>query len=271
VAAATQPPSLDFALDRASAYVDRFEQNFAQVIGDEDYRQHVTGTMYRRAEDRRTQSEMLFLWMAPQHDWLTVRNVRNVDGQPIPDSEHKLTSALADTTEAPLSQLRRLRDESARFNIGRTFRNVNYPTMALHVLEAKYRPRFRFTIEDRDRIDGIDTWRIAYDEQQTPTLIQNEHGESLFAHGRLWTSTADGTVLRTTLSVTIPFSQTTMSTEVDYRRDVKLAMWVPGRMRETIVQRAQEPTKKSVVSERIQCTATYTNYRRFETSGRIIP
>jgi len=269
LATAQPAPPIAPLLDRASAYVDRFEHDFAQVIGDEDYRQRVSGAMYRRAETRRTQAEMLFLWMPAPRDWLTVRNVRSVDGQPIPDSEHRLTSAMADTTEPPLAQLRRLRDESARFNIGRTFRNINYPTMALHVLEEKYRPRFRFTVERREKVDGVETWRIAYDEQQAPTLIQNEHGESLYAHGRLWTSAVDGTILRTTLEVTIPWSGTTMSTDVDFRRDAKLAMRVPGRMRETIVQHADR--RPTVVTERIQCTATYSNYRRFETFGRIVP
>ena len=269
-----QPPlatPLATMLDRAAAYVDRFEHDFAQVISDEDYRQHVGGAMYRRAESRRTQAEMLFLWMAPQHDWLTVRNVRVLDGKPIPNSENKLTAALAPTTEAPLTQLRRLRDESARFNIGHTFRNVNYPTMALHVLEDKYRLRFGFAIEGREKIDGVDTWRVAYHEEQAPTLIQNEHGRNLFSRGRLWIADADGRIVRTTLDVEIPDTDTTMSTTVDYRRDAKLAMWVPGRMRELIEQRAQDPGRgRAVVSERIDCTAEYTNYRRFETSGRII-
>jgi len=273
LAAAVPPPTpaIDGLLDRASAYVGRFEREFAQVISDEDYRQRVSGAMYRRAETRRTQAEMLFLWMEAQHDWLTVRNVRVIDGKPIPNSENKLMSALAPTTEAPLAQLRRLRDESARFNIGHTFRNVNYPTMAIHVLEEKYRPRFGFAIEERERIDGIEAWRVAYHEEQTPTLIQSERGQNLFARGRLWIADADGRILRTTLEVEISANDTTMSTTVDYRRDAKLAMWVPGRMHELIEQRAAVPAQgRAILSERIECTAEYTNYRRFETSGRII-
>jgi len=270
IAAAVQPPPLEALLDRASAYVDRFEHDFAQVIGDEDYRQHVSGAMYRRAENRRTQAEMLFLWMAPQHDWLTVRNVLVVDGTPVPNAEHRLTAAFGPTSEAPLVQLRRLRDESAKFNIGRTFRNVNYPTMALHVLEEKYRARFRFTLGGREKVDGVDAWRIAYAEEGRPTMIQSERGDNLFAHGQLWASASDGTIVRSTLEVSIPATDTAMRTTVDYRRDAKLAMWVPGRMHESIEQRAQGAAKRDIVSERIECTATYTNYRRFETSGRVI-
>jgi hypothetical protein len=53
--------------------------------------------------------------------------------------------------------------------------------------------------------------------------------------------------------------------EVDYRRDAKLDLWVPGRMHE-IYQRSFEST----ILERIDCVATYSNFRRFETSGRMI-
>jgi hypothetical protein len=48
-------------------------------------------------------------------------------------------------------------------------------------------------------------------------------------------------------------------------RDAKLKMWVPARMRETYVDRAGTRNE-----ERIECTATYSNFRRFETSARIV-
>jgi len=52
---------------------------------------------------------------------------------------------------------------------------------------------------------------------------------------------------------------------VTYQRDRKLDMWVPARMRETYLE-----TAASTVVERVSCEATYSNFRRFETSGRIV-
>jgi len=260
-------PAADPRLARAAEYIDRFERDFGQLIGDERYDQHVSGADYPHAERRRTQSEMLFVWMPRQGDWLTVRNVRSVDGRPIAGSERRLTDAIT-STDNPVARLRQLRDDSARFNIGRTFRNINYPTMALHFLEAKNQPRMRFVVEQRDTVAGVDGWRVGFTEQQTPTLVQDEHGESLYAHGTVWIADRDGTVLRTRLEIFVASAPTSMSATVDYGRDAKLSMWVPRRMREEYMQRVTEHGSR--IAERITATAIYTNYRRFETSGRII-
>ena len=50
---------------------------------------------------------------------------------------------------------------------------------------------------------------------------------------------------------------------VDYQHDPKLAMWVPSRMQEEYVVRGS-------AYDRIDCVATYSNFRRFETFGRLV-
>ncbi|HZT75568.1 MAG TPA: hypothetical protein VFA27_02860 [Vicinamibacterales bacterium] len=256
-------------LARAASYVDRFEHDFGQLISDEDYEQTVTGTAYRHDEHRRTQSEMLFLWMPQQHDWLTVRNVLRVDGRAVPDSEGRLSDALA-SADHSLARLRQLRDESARFNIGRTFRNLNYPTMALRVLESNNQPRFRFDAAVAENVDGRRAWKIAYREIDGPTMIQDEAGTSMYAHGFVWILD-DGTVVQTRLDMFEPTAPSSFSIVTSYARDATLALYVPARMREVYTQRPMVAGKLPRISEQITATATYTHYRRFETSGRIIP
>ena len=56
-----------------------------------------------------------------------------------------------------------------------------------------------------------------------------------------------------------------MEATVEVRTDPKLGMRVPVRMMETYQQRERGRT-----TERIDGTAAYSNFRRFETSGRII-
>ena len=252
---------------RAAAYVDRFEHEFGHLISDEDYEQKVTGSSYRHDLHRHTRAEMLFLWMPQQHDWLTVRNVLRVDGHPVPDSERRLTDALA-SADNPLARLRQLRDESARFNIGRTFRNLNYPTMALRVLESVNQPRFRFDASIAENVDGQAAWKIGFRELQGPTMIQDEAGTSMYAHGFIWIL-GDGTVVQTRLDMFHPDAPSSFSIVTAYARDAKLALHVPTRMREVYTQRAIVG-RASRITEQITGTATYTNYRRFETSGRII-
>jgi hypothetical protein len=54
------------------------------------------------------------------------------------------------------------------------------------------------------------------------------------------------------------------SVVVEYRRDPKLAMWVPSRMAEQYEQIGSN-------NDSIHCTATYGHFRRFETSSRLLP
>jgi hypothetical protein len=72
-------------------------------------------------------------------------------------------------------------------------------------------------------------------------------------------------VVRTRLQAQIPSSETVISVDVEYRRDGKFDMWVPSRMLESYEHRCQ-----SAVLEGISCVATYSNFRLFETSGRIV-
>ncbi|HVQ16178.1 MAG TPA: hypothetical protein VMS40_21400, partial [Vicinamibacterales bacterium] len=124
--------------------------------------------------------------------------------------------------------------------------------------------RFTFTIVGSERINGVETTAIAFDERSRPTFIQ-EDGADRFSRGRLWVAEADGAVVRTRLELRIPQRETTMTVEVDYRRDAKLDIWVPGQMREVY-----RHSRASTLVESIDCVATYSNFRRFETSGRII-
>jgi hypothetical protein len=80
------PPPLTRLLARAGDYVRRFEQDFALVVSDEDYRQHARGPSNIAPLHRRTRAEMLFMWLPDEAVWLTVRNVLTADGHPVPGS-----------------------------------------------------------------------------------------------------------------------------------------------------------------------------------------
>ena len=276
---AADRPTLAQLLTRAGEYVGRFQLEFAAIVSDEDYRQQVASRQYstpppatladvRRlrstSQQRRTRSEMLFLWMPDETAWLTVRNVLTVDGRPVPDSQNRLSDALGDTSVERRTRLRRLLNESARFNLGRIYRTLNFPTLALLYLDPALQSRFTFTSAGRERINGVETEKIVFDESSRPTFIQDK-GADLVSRGAMWVADADGTVVRTRLELRIPLRETVASIDVDYRRDARLDMWVPGHMHETYVQ-----SRASIRVESIDCVATYSNFRRFETSGRII-
>ncbi len=258
-----ESPALTEILNRTGEQVRRFEREFTLVISEEDYRQRADSQLIIGSKKRRTRAEMLFLWLPEERLWLTVRSVVSADGRPVPGSEGRLDSALRATGSDRLARIREVINDNARFNVGRTYRNFNYPTLVLSFLDPTLQPRFTFSLAGREHIHGVDAWKVKYEERGSPTVIQGD-GADRKSRGSVWIAVESGTVVRTQLAITIP-PGAWATVEVDYQRDAKLAMWVPAAMHETYMD-----VRGAVVREHIGGEATYSAFRRFETSGRVL-
>jgi len=270
---ASPQPSLQELLQRAGSYVRQLEDDFSAVISDEQYEQKVM--LRNRRALRRMASEMSFTWMPEAMMWLSVRDVLRVDGAAVADSRARLDSAMTDRTPGRTSQLLRLRDEGARFNIGRIGRNFSDPMLGLQVIDPNRQQRFEFGVAGRDRVRGVDTVQLTFAEQAHPTLIvRGTDGQDLPTHGDIWIGAADGVVRQTRLITDDSKSGTRATIAVTFGHDPKLDRWLPVRMDETYTQLSvmgglSNPTR-GVILERVDCVALYANYRRFETSGRLL-
>jgi hypothetical protein len=81
------------------------------------------------------------------------------------------------------------------------------------------------------------------------------------AQGTLWIEPSTGRVLQTTLEIIDSSVGLRGRVSVTYTSDARLGTMVPAEMRESYVTTA---------GEQIDCTATYSDFRRFETAGRLI-
>jgi hypothetical protein len=262
--AAAQDPSLASLLQQAADYTRHYEERFAVIIGDEQYEQRVGNGPYRGPRGLRTRkisSEMMFLWLVHERSWLSVRNVVSVDGDPIKDSQKRLDRLLSAAAPIGIAHLRQLRNEGARYNIGTIRRNFNDPMFPLQFLESEAQSRFAFALTGQETVDGIVTSKVTFDEQVTPTFVQDGNRD-LSSHGIFWIA-GDGRVLRTRFDVGNPLRALTATVIVDYRPDAKLDMLVPVTMHEFYVASGMPP-------EHIDCTARYSNFRQFETGARLI-
>lgn len=277
------------ALKRVGVRVRQFEKAFTYVICDETYRQHEV--KHFTQEDRELRSEMLFMWVPGDQVWLGARYVHTVDGKPVSDSYQRIEEALKVKGEDVAQRLRHLRDESARFNLGDIYRNFSDPTFVLLFLDPAYQDRFRFSVVGTETIAGESAQKVAFEEFARPTLI-TAGPTNIFSKGFVWVKEDDGTVLKTQLNLVVdatfnraapPMIRTstptgpqmtsfsgmgvaslTASIVVDYQFDPRLELWVPARMSERYDQTRPE--------RNISGVATYTNFRRFETSvGVIMP
>jgi len=265
--AAAEPPALADLLLQVGKYVRGFQHDFATVIGDETYLQReryaerVNGREKVSTAERTMRSEMLFLWMPQERDWLAVRNVLAVDGRNVSKSQERLDRLFASEAAIGVAKLRKMRDEGARFNIGTIRRNFNDPMFPLQFLEPPNQRRFTFTLAGAEQVGGVTTSKIKFEERARPTFIQDGRTD-LPSHGEVCVA-PDGSVMRTRLQIQNADRYISAFVMIDYRREASLDMLVPAKMQE--VYAAGAPY------ERVNGVATYSNFRRFETSARIVP
>ena len=264
-AAADDFPSI---FTRATAYVAEFKAQFAAVIWHEEYEQvdrlplqfGASGGRFTRASRRRLESEMLFIPADANATWLTVRDVIAVDGKPVP---RRLPEILA-ARDVRMRDLRALSAENGKYNIGAIARNFNEPTLALLFLESRYRARFEFSDGGSDLVDGQPVRRIQFTETTTPTVIRSEQRD-VRASGALLVEPASGRVLRTEMTLLQDQRSTRGHITVSYGMNAKLGRMVPVAMNEWYGYTWSRP------EEGTSCTAKYSDFRRFETTGRVVP
>jgi hypothetical protein len=253
-------------LSKAGQYVSQLEESWAVVMGDETYRQDV---WFRSAPGARgggthgltrtIQSEMLFMWLPDEDLWISVRNVLSVDRRPVTDSTQRLDKILSQPGFDYVTAFHRLQAESARYDIGQVWRTTGNPSLVLRFFLPRNQSHFRFGIAGQERKGNRSLVKIAFAEIAQPTFI-NFNGQDVTSSGTAWIDPVDGTITRTNLEVKTP-TPMDVSIVVDYQRDERLQLWVPSLMEERYAQGFGDLTT---------CSARYSHFRRFETSGRVI-
>jgi hypothetical protein len=257
----------DATLRQAAAYVRRFEETFAAVIWHERYQQeahtqlkfNASGGRFSTLAGRRLlESELLLLWLPNESNWIAVRDVVTVDGVARPAADRRVQRALGNASVS-VDQLKQLAAENGRYNIGQIVRTFNEPTLALLLLDSHYRHRFSFKRGKRETIGGRRAVTYDFIERARPTLIQDRRRD-VPARGTLWIDEAAGQVLQTTLALQHEAGRLQGQMTVRYDAHRQFSVLVPVEMRETYASSGEE----------INAIATYSNFRRFETAGRLI-
>jgi hypothetical protein len=264
---AGQQSSLDQVLERASGWLADAQKQWGVMLCDERYVQEVWGPRKvdagpvetARLARRLLISEFLFVWVPDADRWTGFRDVAQVDGRPVRDRADRIQSLLMNKSELSLASLRALADESARFNIGPADRNLNEPSKALLVLVPRYLSRFRFRKLGEDHIGEVGVWHIGYTEVRRPTLIQKLKQDAPI-WGELWVEPQHGCVMRTRLRVEDPTTGAEARILVEYARVKEPDVWMPLKMTESY----------EAGSSSVKGVAEYSNFRRFETSGRVV-
>lgn len=287
-AAALQEPTLATVLARASAYVAEFHRQFSGIVAEERYVQEVKAGGGRSPCDARgmpvatrvcqehlaypvrseLRSDLLLLKPGGTAAWMAFRDVFEVDGTPVRDRQERLAQLFLRRSTSTDAQIRKILDESARYNIGDIQRNVNTPVYPLLFLEAANQFRFKFK-QTKERTPATEpanaashgafrvsteVWVIAYQEKESGTMIKTDGHKDLPARGRFWIEPATGRVLMSELVAQNRKLRATI--DVSYQSEPLLDLLVPIEMREWYDNLRTKSHTEAV--------ATYGRFRQFQ-------
>jgi hypothetical protein len=281
-AAGAPPPTLGEVLQRARAAVLRYVQEAAVILADEQCTQRLFtaalqanpapsgqrsyATEQADSRAQRTWKAEMALVRTPEtsgsgYPWMEFRDVASVDGKALPGREQRLAQLFLHQSEWTIQKARELGAESARYNLGPVSRNVNTPAVPLMVLHAVNEARFTFARSGDELVDRVQAWKVDFRERRKPYLIGGDAPDACASVGTFWIDPATGDVLRAVLQCG-DARQALSRLTVSYERDAKTTLRLPAIM----LDRAETSGGRVWVEGK----CSYSNYRRFETSGRLV-
>ena len=268
---AIQPNDGEAIRDRLDKYLLEYEPQLSALVADERMTQRdgpnrltANRQTAEPTKDREIISEVAFVALPGNVGWLGFRHVLTVNTKKVAEQSATLASVLSDGASDMYSKARLLLNEGAKHNLGGA-RTTNLPNLPLEFLHPRNRRRLQHRFDGMEKIRGINVARMVFEESASPTLIQRPEGGDMQSLISAWIEPDTGRLLRAQVKTrdarigVLPFDQVIW---VDFRPDEKLGMLVPYEMKEEFFAgRFREGTG----------TARYTNYRRFQTSARVVP
>lgn len=170
--------------------------------------------------------------------WWLLRDVYQVDGRAVRDRQARLEKLLLVGPADGFARARAIADEGTRYNLGRSVRNFNVPTLVLAFLHPALQPRFAWEWKGTASIEGRRFVQLGFQELGSPTVVRGpEAHPDVVASGRVFIHDGpDGTVGRTELVLDHPGGGvgTRATLDTEYRPYQSPAMWVPVEMRDRV-------------------------------------
>ena len=222
VSASAQSSRLQEIIGRMTVYVERFLDDFTNVVAEEHYVQRTVAP--------RRQREFLsdFLLVKPQgsREWYQFRDVRLVDGKPLSERQARLEQLFLQPSQTAVAQASQIAQAGARYNL-ENVGSINLPLTVMAFLQPMYRERIRLSLGRIEKDIGPDVWLVNFEERTRPTILhQAEANADLFARGRVWVEASTGIIRRTELLLQIRGRFPTRI-ETNFGFDERLGLAVP--------------------------------------------
>lgn len=266
---AQESRALDRVLSLLDSYLVSYEKDLSVVIADENFLQEVESAPVLQGpraigapprSRRQLTSEVAFFWLNGEMDWLGFRRVLRVDGKPVKKPGIPLKKLL-ELIGAGATEARWAIEEASKHNLG-TARTINTPSLPLYLLHRRHRERFHVSVDaDVDRVNGRPTAVWHFDEFQSPSLVRFGDVGDLESHVRAWVDSENGSLWRAEVRLKPQVKVNTPPlVRVEFRRNKTLGILVPVELYEEFIAAGKGNGR-----------AVYSNFRRFETSGKMAP
>lgn len=271
----TVPPA--DVLARLRDYLDAYELELRSVIAEEHMRQwpmREAGSVYlgntggtQRPDSSRVRelhSDVAFVSLPGNAGWLGYRDVRRIGEKPVRRKGPSLEELLKATSDDSRERAMLLLLESARHNLGAP-RTINLPSLPLELLHRRNEARYVIQTHSSDTVGSCRAARIDLAEMTRPTIIQRPEGGDMPTRVSAWVEPDTGRLCKAEVRTTdarVGVPAFTAVVAVEFAHDAGLNLTVPVKLDEVFFI----PQRSRGISE-----ATYSNYRRFTTSGRLLP
>lgn len=254
---AQSAPDVAALVERMHAYLEAYEPKLRALVADEVFEQrHQFRPKFARL--RALESDIGFLRLPGGGPWLAQRSVRAIDGVAVPGAVAALDAMLALTGDDRFVRARAIADGNARHNLGHP-RTMNVPTLPLELLARRHQSNAVVSLDRQ--ATGRDAATLVVSEREPGRIVLHDNGRFNRTVVRAWIRVHDGALLRADVAVYAPGGGIVPHrVRVDFQAEGSLNMLVPARLEERYVSDGEG-----------RGIATYRNYRRFQTSGRLVP
>jgi len=264
--------SVSVVLADARAYLEKYKEELTFLIAEEQYVQEIryqTPVDKRMPQSRTMRSEIYFISLPSSSDWMAIRDVQSVDGKTVtdkPNVPNMLATSPAAQVEASLKAY------NARYNIGRTIRNFNEPTLSLLILQPQRASSVTFEMKGIATSPGAQVATLAFREVGPETVLRDLSLKPVLSEGELLVEVGTGRIRRAQLKAKLGTVKVEFTTT--YVQDATLHALVPAVFREQYedgLYHANARNEPGNVEpyEQIVCEAKYSHFRRFEVTGHI--
>lgn len=241
-----QSPDIDVLMQRVGSYVHGFIDQFTNVVAEERYEPD----RVRRGNGRLRSDFLLVRKPGTDRQFLTFRDVVDVNGRAVRNREEALAKLFVQPFESALAQANAIAAHSADYMFP-----GSDPLLVMVFLQPEYQPRFTFIRANLDQRLGPEIRRVDFEETTTPTMLRQEKDRDLPARGTIWVSERTGKVMKTELRLGSDPTTTVITTI--FGRDEPLNIDVPVLL---------EQTYYATAGEAVKGIARYSNFRRFSVS-----